>query len=44
MYTKVDLVKAVKELMERHCSVSEIASRMHMDIVTIQAIIDQFFK
>ena len=43
MYTKVDLIKAVKELLERHCSVPEIASRMHIDIVTIQAIIDQLF-
>lgn len=42
MYTKIELVKAIKEMMERHWNVHEIASKMHLDPVLIQSIIDQF--
>lgn len=37
---KKDLILSVKELLERHCDVYEIASRLKVDIALIQAIID----
>ena len=40
MYTQHDLVMAVKELLERHWDVAEIATKLHIDINTIQAIVD----
>jgi plasmid maintenance system antidote protein VapI len=40
MYTRHDLVMAVKELLERHWDVTEIASKLHIDINTIKAIVD----
>ena len=35
-----ELVAAVREMMERHWDVYQIASKMRLDPVTIQAIID----
>lgn len=35
-----ELIGAVREMMERHWNVYEISSKMKMDPVTIQAIID----
>lgn len=40
MYTRHDLVMAVKELLERHWDVAEIALKLHIDINTIQTIVD----
>ena len=34
------LVAAVREMLERHWDVYEIASKMRMDPVTIQAVVD----
>jgi len=42
MMLKHDMIMAVKELMERHLDVYEIASRLHMSIDLVQAIIDMF--
>jgi DNA-binding MarR family transcriptional regulator len=40
MYTRHDLVMAVREMLERHWDVAEIATKLHIDIATIQSIID----
>jgi hypothetical protein len=37
---RTTLVSAVKELLERHWDVAEIAIRLGVDIQTIQAILD----
>lgn len=37
---KRDLIMAVRELLERHLSVADIASRLHEAIPIIQAIVD----
>ena len=34
------LISAVREMMDRHLNVYEIASRLHLDPATVQAIID----
>jgi hypothetical protein len=40
MYTRHDLMMAVKELLERHWDVAEIAMKLRVDIYVVQAIID----
>jgi hypothetical protein len=40
MYTRHDLIMAVKELAERHLDVAEIAVKLRVDIGVVQAIID----
>ena len=40
MYTKLELMRAVKEMLERHWDVYEIASKMKLDPQVIQTIID----
>jgi predicted transcriptional regulator len=40
MATYHDIVNAVRELMGRNLDVYEIASRLKIDIVTVQSIID----
>jgi DNA-binding NarL/FixJ family response regulator len=40
MYTRHDLVMAVKELLERHWDVTEIALKLHIDVETIKNIVD----
>ena len=40
MYTRHDLIMAVKELAERHWDVAEIAVKLRVDIGVVQAIID----
>ena len=35
-----DLILAVRELLERHLDVMEIASRLKIDVVTVQQILD----
>ena len=40
MYTRHDLVMAVKELLERHWDVAEIALKLHIDVETIRVIVD----
>ena len=40
MYTKHDLILAVKEMLERRWNVYEIASRMNLDVDDVQTIID----
>ena len=37
---KHSLVQAVREMLERHWDVYEIASKMHLDVQIVQAIID----
>mgnify|MGYP003339196469 CR=1 FL=1 len=38
------LVAAVREMMERHWDVYEIASKMKIDPILVQSIIDQFLS
>jgi len=40
MYSKHDLAMAVKELLERHWDVAEIALKLHVDINVVKAIVD----
>lgn len=37
---RTDLVLSVKEMLDRHWDVYTMASRLHMDPVTVQAIVD----
>jgi hypothetical protein len=37
---KHELIMSVRELLERHCSITEIAARLHENIDVIKAIID----
>ena len=39
-----DLIAAVREMLERHWDVYSIASRMKIDPVLVQQIIDQFLS
>ena len=41
MYNQQDLILAVKELVERHLDVSEIASRLCLSIDLVQQILNQ---
>jgi hypothetical protein len=40
MYSKHDLAMAVRELLERHWDIAEIAVKLRIDIQVVQAIID----
>lgn len=40
MYSRHDLIQAVREMMERQWDAYEIASRMNLDADDVQAIID----
>lgn len=35
-----DLISAVRELMERHCSVVDIAAKMNLDASDVQTIVN----
>jgi len=37
---KHDLIQAVKEMLERHCDVYDIAHKMHLPPDTVQTVID----
>jgi len=37
---KRDLILAVKEMLERHWSVADMASRLHENVSVIQSIVD----
>ena len=41
---KSDMIAAVRELMERHWDIYAMASRLKIDPVLIQQIIDQFLS
>lgn len=40
MFFRHDTIMAVREMLERHWDVYEIASKLKLDIVVVQAIID----
>lgn len=40
MYTKHDLIMAVKELAERNWDITEIALKLHVDPIVVKSIIE----
>jgi hypothetical protein len=44
MFTRHEMIMQVRELMERHLDMVEIASRLHIDITVVQSIIERYFS